>query len=54
MSLSEDEITRLKEEVKTMTDAEKVIIREKLDPSILGGLIVQVDHKMIDNSVKNN
>ncbi|EST90619.1 ATP synthase F1 subunit delta [Vagococcus lutrae] len=52
VSLSEDEITRLKEEVKAMTDAEKVIIREKLDPSILGGLIVQVDHKMIDNSVK--
>ena len=30
----------------------KVILSEKIDPSILGGIIVEYDNSRIDNSVK--
>ena len=32
----------------------KVILSEKIDPSILGGIIVEYDNSRIDNSVKGN
>ena len=50
--LSENEINSLKEEL-TKNFSSKIKLNYKYDPSLIGGLIVQVGSTMIDTSIKN-
>lgn len=49
--LTETQRVALQEKVRMMTDSGKVILKESVDPNILGGLIVNANHLLIDNSV---
>ncbi len=42
---------KLKEKMCSVT-GKKVVLKTKIDPSILGGIVVRVDDKQIDTSVK--
>ncbi len=50
--LSEDEINNIKEELNKNFSS-KINLNYKHDPSLIGGLIVQVGSTMIDTSIKN-
>ncbi|MBS7224715.1 MAG: ATP synthase F1 subunit delta [Clostridiaceae bacterium] len=46
-----DLIEKLKEKMCSVT-GKKVVLQTRVDPSILGGIVVKVDNKQIDTSVK--
>lgn len=50
--LTEDEMKRLEEKLIPLTDAKKVKLENNLDPSILGGIVVEAHGKIIDGSLK--
>ena len=50
--LTEKEINSIKEEL-TKNFSSKIKLNYKYDPSLIGGLIVQVGSKMVDTSIKN-
>ena len=50
--LSESEINNIKEEL-TKNFSSKIKLNYKHDPSLIGGLIVQVGSTMVDTSIKN-
>ena len=50
--LTENEINNIKEEL-TKNFSSKIKLNYKYDPSLIGGLIVQVGSTMVDTSIKN-
>lgn len=50
--MEEVEVVKLQERLSGVTGKE-VILKNKVNPEILGGLVVQVGDKVIDGSVKN-
>lgn len=50
--LTDEQVTNVEAEIAKNFGYQKVILRSKVDPDILGGLIVNAAHKVIDNSVK--
>ena len=51
-NLTENEVSKIKEEL-TKDFSSKIRLNYKHDPSLIGGLIVQVGSMMVDTSVKN-
>ena len=51
-NLTENEVNKIKEEL-TKDFSSKIRLNYKHDPSLIGGLIVQVGSMMVDTSVKN-
>lgn len=43
-----------KEEIKNLFKAKKVIIQEKINPRLIGGIIIKTDDKIFDASIKSN
>lgn len=52
VELTETQAQRLEVEIAGKYDYKKVQLKRKVDPEILGGLIVSANHKVIDNSVR--
>jgi len=50
--LNDKEVNNIKEEL-TKNFGSKIILQYKFDPSLIGGLIIQVGSTMIDTSIKN-
>jgi F-type H+-transporting ATPase subunit delta len=50
--LTENEVNNIKEEL-TKNFSSKIKLNYKYDPSLIGGLIVQVGSTMVDTSIKN-
>jgi F-type H+-transporting ATPase subunit delta len=50
--LTENEINSIKEDL-TKSFSSKIKLNYKYDPSLIGGLIVQVGSTMVDTSIKN-
>ena len=50
--LTEKEINSIKEEL-TKNFSSKIKLNYKYDPSLIGGLVVQVGSTMVDTSLKN-
>ena len=48
--LREEDITRIKDEVKKLYDATEVILNVSVDESLLSGYVLQVGDRMFDNS----
>ncbi|MBP1044175.1 F0F1 ATP synthase subunit delta [Vagococcus sp. BWB3-3] len=52
VELTDEQSERIEAEIAKRYDYKKVKLKKKIDPDILGGLIVSANHKVIDNSVK--
>lgn len=50
--LSEAHLTALKQALEAVTGGKDVAIAMKIDPAIIGGLIVQVGSRMVDGSLR--
>ena len=50
--LNDNEVNKIKEEL-TKNFSSKIKLQYKFDPSLIGGLIIQVGSTMIDTSIKN-
>ena len=50
--LSDEHVAELKESLKAISGGRDVELAIKLDPSIIGGLIVQLGSRMVDGSLK--
>lgn len=50
--LSEDQQNAIRDKVKTLTGANQVELSIEVDPALLGGLIIQVESKVIDASLR--
>ena len=53
VKLDDDQLERLSESFAKKYDLNAVRLENKVDPSILGGVILQVKDRVIDGSVKN-
>ena len=51
-ALNEAQRTRLIEKLKKLTGKE-IVVKEKIDPSVLGGVLLQMDGKRYDNTVRH-
>jgi len=49
--LSDEQVTRIKETLKTGSGRD-IMLETKVDPDIIGGLIVKIGSRMIDNSLR--
>lgn len=52
IEITDEQAQRLEVEIAKRYDYKKVKLKRKVDPDILGGLIVSANHKVIDNSVR--
>lgn len=52
IELSEDQKNTVRERVKSMTGATDVDIETKIDPSLLGGVIIKIGSQVIDSSLQ--
>lgn len=52
IELSEDQKNTVSERVKSMTGAADVELETKIDPSLLGGVIIKVGSQIIDSSLR--
>lgn len=52
VELNEDQKHTVRERVKSMTDARDVDIETKIDPSLLGGVIIKIGSQVIDSSLQ--
>ncbi|NET23972.1 MULTISPECIES: ATP synthase F1 subunit delta [unclassified Okeania] len=52
VELNEDQKNTVRERVKSMTDARDVDIETKIDPSLLGGVIIKIGSQIIDSSLQ--
>lgn len=50
-ALSDDQIRKLEDKLSTST-GKRILLTQKIDPEILGGLVVHLGDKVIDNSFK--
>jgi F-type H+-transporting ATPase subunit delta len=53
VALTEKQINSIKERVKAMTGANNVDIMAKIEPSIVGGVIIKVGSQIIDSSLRS-
>ncbi len=51
-ALNGEQRTRLMEKLKKLAGKE-VVVKEKIDPSVLGGVLLQMDGKRYDNTVRH-
>ena len=51
-ALNEEQTKRLRDKLKKLTGKE-ILIKEKIDPSVLGGVLLQMDGKRYDNTVRH-
>lgn len=51
-ALSDEEVAAITNELMTRLKASKVAVKNKVDPSIMGGMVVQIGSMQIDDSVK--
>jgi len=51
-ALSDAHVAALKEALKGVTGGKNVEISVKIDPSIIGGLVVKLGSRMVDGSLK--
>jgi F-type H+-transporting ATPase subunit delta len=51
-ALSDDNLTELKEQLKAASGGRDVQLDVKVDPSIIGGLIVKLGSRMVDGSLR--
>lgn len=51
-ALNEEQRARLMEKLKKLTGKE-IVVKEKIDPSVLGGVLLQMDGKRYDNTVRH-
>lgn len=52
VDLNEDQKNTVRERVKSMTGAREVEIETKIDPSLLGGVIIQIGSQVVDSSLR--
>jgi F-type H+-transporting ATPase subunit delta len=52
VELNEDQKNTVRERVKLMTSARAVEIETKIDPSLLGGVIIKIGSQIIDSSLQ--
>ncbi|NEO56826.1 MAG: F0F1 ATP synthase subunit delta [Okeania sp. SIO3B5] len=52
VELNEDQKNTVRERVKSMTDARDVDIETKIDPSLLGGVIIKIGSQIVDSSLQ--
>lgn len=52
VELNNQQLTKLVEQLKTKFDYKAIEIEQRVVPTILGGIIVEADHKIIDGSLK--
>ncbi|MGX7024804.1 ATP synthase F1 subunit delta [Vagococcus hydrophili] len=53
VALNMDQRHDLEDKLASQFHANKVVIRPKIDPAIMGGMIVESEHRVIDQSVRN-
>lgn len=53
MALSDEQLTKIKENLSKNLNKE-IIIKADVNPELIGGLLINVDGKVIDNSIKRN
>jgi F-type H+-transporting ATPase subunit delta len=51
--LTEDQTSSIKDRVKAMTGANNVDITSKIEPAIVGGVIIKVGSQIIDSSLRS-
>ncbi|MBQ6961793.1 MAG: ATP synthase F1 subunit delta [Clostridia bacterium] len=51
-ALNEEQRARLMKKLKKLTGKE-IVVKEKIDPSVLGGVLLQMDGKRYDNTVRH-
>lgn len=52
VELNNQQLTKLVEQLKAKFDYKAIEVDQRVSPAILGGIIVEVDHKIIDGSLK--
>lgn len=52
VELNEDQKNTVRERVKSMTDARDVDIETKIDPSLLGGVVIKIGSQIVDSSLQ--
>lgn len=52
VALTMDQRHELEEKLATQFHANKVILRPRIDPAIMGGVIVESEHRVIDQSIR--
>jgi F-type H+-transporting ATPase subunit delta len=52
VELNEDQKNTVRERVKSMTGAREVEIETKIDPTLLGGVIIQIGSQIVDSSLR--
>ena len=52
IDLTEAQVAKLEVEIAARYGYKQIKLKQKVDPDILGGLIVSANHKVIDNSIK--
>ena len=50
--LNEEQKNRLREKLKKLSGKE-IVLKEKIDPSVMGGVLLQMDGKRYDNTVRH-
>lgn len=53
VALKDDQKVVLEEKIATLLGYERAQLAEKIDPTIIGGVIVEANHQVIDGSVKS-
>jgi F-type H+-transporting ATPase subunit delta len=53
VALTEDQASSIKDRVKAMTGANNVDIMAKIEPTIVGGVIIKVGSQIIDSSLRS-
>ncbi len=49
--LSDDQLSRLTDKVKTVAGSSRVELRQSVDPSLIGGFVVRIGSQVIDSSL---
>lgn len=49
--LSEDQLSRLTDKLKTVSGSPRVELRHRVDPSLIGGFVVRIGSQVIDSSL---
>ena len=52
VELNEDQKNTVRERVKSMTNARDVDIETKIDPSLLGGVVIKIGSQVVDSSLQ--
>ena len=52
--MSEEELSSIEEIIKARTKLSKIMITNKINPELIGGIRVKVGTKVMDASIKND